>query len=136
MRCEQVLPYIPGFAGGDLRADTRLVVAEHVGGCATCRGEAMRQSHVVAALASLSSHVVEPPAFLAEAVIESVNRHRERRRMVSALPIPPNEVARLVSDHREAIASAAGTALVAAGAAYALWRAVRRQRPAGQPATS
>jgi hypothetical protein len=35
-----------------------------------------------------------------------------------------------VSDHRDTIASAAGVVVVAAGAAYALWRAVRGTRTA------
>ena len=135
MKCEQIQPYLPGFAGGELVHGTRRKVADHVATCASCRAEATRQSNVVAALAGLSAKEVEPPAFLLEAVLQKVQEHREAR-LIPLLPIPAGEVARAISDHREAIASTAGTVLVAAGAAYALWRAVRRPRGAGQPATS
>jgi len=111
-------------------------VADHVGTCRSCRAEATKQSNVVASLASLSAKQIEPPAFLLDSVLEAVAAERDRHRMMPVLPIPAGEVARLISDHRDAIASAAGTALVAAGAAYALWRAVRRPRAASQPATS
>lgn len=135
MRCEQVRPYLPGFAGGDLLSDTRQTVGDHIAVCASCRAEVTRQSNVIASLARLSTSEVEPPAFLVDAVLEKVHEHRQHR-LVPVLPIPAGEVARIISDHREAIASAAGTALVAAGAAYALWRAIRRPRGAGQPAPS
>jgi hypothetical protein len=117
-----------------LRADTQSVVARHVEGCADCGGEVARLQRARVALATLAEREVEVPAFLVDSIVEAVEEHRGRR----MLPIPPLAVADLahvLTDHREAIASAAGTALVAAGAAYAVWRAVRA-RPSPKPATS
>lgn len=122
MRCEQVTPYLPGYSGGELRADTHRVVGAHVEGCATCAGAVGQLDRVRAGLATLADRPVEAPAFLAEAILEHVHQTAEHR--------PVAEVARLVGEHRKQIASAAGTAVVAAGAAYALWRAVRGRRPA------
>lgn len=127
MRCEQVTPYLPGYSGGELRADTHRVVGEHVDDCATCAAAVGRLDSVRSGLASLAHRQVEAPAFLAEAILEHVHQTADRR--------PVAEVARLVGDHRKQIASAAGTAVVAAGAAYALWRAVRGRRPAEVPAS-
>jgi anti-sigma factor RsiW len=133
MRCEQVTPYLPGYAGGELRQDTHDVVARHVATCASCAADATQLARARAALSTLATKEIEPPAYLVDAIIGSVGATKHR-----ALPIPPIAIADLVAsvaDHREAIASAAGTALVAFGAAYAVWRAVR-SRGTQQPATS
>ena len=135
MRCDQIAPYLPGFAGGELRADTRRLVSDHIDGCEDCATEAAVHSRVVASLATLSARELEPPPFLLESILESVGEHKVHR-VIPVLPLPVAELARVVGEHKEAIASAAGTALVAAGAAYALWRAVRSPRSAQQPATS
>jgi anti-sigma factor RsiW len=141
MNCQQIQPYLPGFAGGDLRPDTANVVAAHVRDCASCSAEVARHDRVRAGLATLATREVAPPPFLLEAVLEGVHEHRSRR-VLPLIPIPPSDLARIpaelgriVSENRDAIASATGTALVAAGAAYALWRAVRGSRRA-QTATS
>ena len=127
MRCEQVTPYLPGYSGGELRSETHRIVGAHVEGCALCTASVTQLDRVRAGLATLATREVEAPAFLAESIMEHVHQSDARR--------PAAEVARLVGDHRKQIASAAGTAVVAAGAAYALWRAVRGRR-APQAATS
>lgn len=132
MRCAEIRPYLPGYAGGDLRPDTTRIVDEHVASCHGCRDEVARNERVRAGLATLAAREVEPPAYFLDAVLESTPA---RRRLVPILPVPPGDLVRLVQEHRDTIASAAGAMLVAAGAAYALWRAVRGSRRA-EPATS
>lgn len=133
MKCERVSPYLAGYAGGDLQPETTSLVESHVETCATCRAESERHARVSTALATLGARDVEPPAYLAEAIIESVAGAREahRRRLVPVPPVPP-EIIRAIAENRDAIAQAAGAALVAAGAAYAVWRTLRalRARPA------
>ena len=135
MRCDQIRPYLPGFAGGDLRPDTANVVSEHLAGCKMCSSEAASLERVRAGLALVAEREIEPPAGLLEDILERTAEPAHRRVLAPLLPIPIDEVARLVSDHRDTIASAAGVAVVAAGAAYALWRAVRGTRTAA-PVTS
>ncbi len=131
MNCEQVSPYLPGLAGAELGVETARWVEAHIGECASCRVEAIRYRALTSGLASLESHEIQPPAYLAEAIAERVHESRRRR----FLPVPPvvsPEIARVVADNREAIVSA-GAVLVAAGAAFAVWRAARsarRPRPA------
>ena len=141
MRCEQIHPYLPGFAGGDLRPETARVVAAHVEGCAHCTAEVGRHDRVRAGLALLAERELEPPPLLLESVLETAHERRLKR-VMPILPLPaadlarvPSEIARVVSENRDAIVQGAGTALVAAGAAYALWRAVKGSRRA-QTATS
>jgi anti-sigma factor RsiW len=135
MRCEQIRPYLPGFAGGDLRPDTAEVVSEHLAGCKMCATEAAALARVQAGLMLVAQREIEPPPGLLEGILERTADRGHRRVLAPVLPIPIDEVARLVSDHRDTIASAAGVVVVAAGAAYALWRAVRGPRTA-QPVTS
>ncbi|MGH2728665.1 MAG: anti-sigma factor family protein [Actinomycetota bacterium] len=131
MNCEQVSPYLPGLAGGELGVETVRWVEAHIGGCASCGREAARYRALASGLATLEAREIEPPAYLAEAIAERVRDERRRR----FLPIPPvvsPEIARVVADNRDAIVSA-GAVLVAAGAALAVWRAARsarRPRPA------
>jgi anti-sigma factor RsiW len=135
MRCDQITPYLPGYAGGDLRPDTARIVAKHVAGCRSCTADLARLERVQTGLSVIAEGEIVPPAYLVDAILEQTAEHPRRRLLAPMLPLPVEEVARVVADHREAIASAAGTALVAAGAAYALWRVVRGSR-AAQPATS
>lgn len=135
MNCEQIRPYLPGFVGGDLRADTSEVVSRHVETCKACRADATTLARVGVGLSQLATKEIEPPAYLFDAIMEQTTERASRRVLAPVLPISMDEVARLVSDHRDAITSAAGVAVVAAGAAYALWRAVRG-RTTTQPATS
>jgi hypothetical protein len=126
MNCEQVAQYLPGLSGDELGVETIRWVESHVDSCASCRAEAARYRALASGLAQLNARQIEPPAFLAEAIAERVRGERRRR----FLPVPPiisPEIARAVADNREAIVSA-GAALVAAGAAFALWRAARSQR--------
>ena len=135
MRCDQIRPYLPGFSGGDLRPDTAELVSEHLAGCKACGAEAASLARVRAGLVLVAEREIEPPAGLLESILERTTQPAHRRVLAPILPIPIDEVARLVSDHRDTIASAAGVVVVAAGAAYALWRAVRGTRSA-QPVTS
>lgn len=131
MNCEQVTSYLPGHAGGDVRPEAAQAVEAHVATCAGCRAEAERFRSVQAGLASLRERDVEPPPYLLEAVLEGARAERKRR----LLPlVPPLELVRLVQENRDVIVSAAGAALVVAGAAYALWRAARALRPQAQAA--
>ena len=128
MNCEQVVPYLPGLAGDELGAETVRWVQAHVAECETCRARSVRYRSLASGLATLASREVETPAFLAEAIAERVWSERRRR----FLPVPPivsPELARAVADNRDAIVSA-GATLVAAGAAFALWRAARNRRTA------
>ena len=127
MNCEQISPYLPGLAGDELGAETVHWIDAHLASCASCTAEAKRYRSVASGLATMADHEIEPPAFLVDAIFDRVEADG-RRRMI---PIPPTvipaELVRLAQDNREAIASAAGVAL-AAGAAYALWRAMRSSR--------
>lgn len=134
MNCEQVAPYLPGLAGDELGADTVRWIDAHLAGCRSCRAEVERYRVLASGLSSLSTRAVEVPAFLPDAILQHV--HAERRRRF--LPVPavvPAELVRVVQDNRDAIASA-GAVLAAAGAAYALWRTLRRARPGLRPAAS
>jgi hypothetical protein len=122
-----VTPYLPGYAGGELRAETMRWVSAHLDECETCRGVAGRHRMIAGALAEVARREVEPPAHLAGAVMSSV---RERhRRMIPVPPLPPGELVRLIQDNREAITAAAGAVVAVAGVAWALWRALRSARP-------
>lgn len=134
MNCEQVAPYLPGIADGELGADTIQWIEVHLGGCRNCRAEAERFSALASGLRGLSSRAIEPPAFLPDAILERVHAE-QRRRFVPVPAMIPAELVRIVQDNRDAIASA-GALIAAAGAAYALWRTVRRVRPGLRPAAS
>lgn len=131
MRCGSVIEALPAFVGGDLLPATAAAVETHVGSCDRCRGERDRQERVRAALRLLVDRDLEPPPLLADAITERVAVPRVHR-LLPVPPIPPNEVARVIVEHRESIASAAGAGLVAAGVAWLLWRAAR-QRTAALP---
>lgn len=126
MNCEQVAQYLPGLAGDELGVETIRWVESHVGGCASCRAEAARYRTLASGLEQLTAREIEPPAFLVESIAERV-RGEHRRRFLPVPPIISPEIARVVVDNRDAIVSA-GAALVAAGAAFALWRSARAQR--------
>lgn len=134
MKCAQIAPYLPGYAGGDLRLDTHRIVADHIAACSSCHAESSHHERVVTGLATLATKEIEPPAYLVDAILEGAGRGRIRR-VMPVLPLPSADAVRALADHRELIASAAGTMIVAAGAAYALWRAVRSARRA-QPVIS
>ena len=135
MRCDQITPYLPGYAGGDLRPDTARIVTKHVASCTSCRADLARLERVQVGLSTIAQREVVPPPYLVDAILEQTAELPRRRVLAPVLPLPLEEVARVVSDHRETIASAGAAALVAAGAAYALDRAVRGSR-ATPPATS
>jgi hypothetical protein len=128
MNCEEIAPYLPGIAGAELGADTMRWVESHIEGCASCRAEADLFRVLAGGLAGLTQREIQPPAFLAQAIAERVRAER-RRRFVPVPPVVSPELARAVADNREAIVSA-GATLLAAGAAFALWRAARGRRSA------
>ena len=126
MNCEQVAPYLPGVAGGELGAESMRWVDAHIASCASCRAEASRYRTVSTGLATLAQNPVEPPAFLVDSILEQVENEGHRR----YLPVPPMipaELIRVVQDNRDAITSVAGVALTA-GALFALWRRMRANR--------
>ena len=127
MNCEQVAPYLPSIAGGELGAESRRWVDAHIETCASCRAEAGRYRSVSAGLVALADREVEPPAFLLDSILEHVEGEG-RRRYLPVPPVIPAELVRVVQDNREAITSAAGIALTAA-ALFALWRRMRANRP-------
>ena len=127
MNCEQVSPYLPGLAGDELGAETVRWIDAHLGSCASCRAEAKRYRSVAAGLTAVAEREIEPPAFLVDSILERVDAERNRRLLPIPPAIVPAELVRLAQENRDAITSAAGVAL-AAGAAYALWRAMRSSR--------
>jgi len=129
MNCEAMHPYLPGYAGGELRPEAIAAVEAHLSACRTCSAELTVLQRARAGLATLADREVAPPAYLVDAVLESVHERRARR-LAPIPPLPAAELVKVVVDNREAIASAAGTALLAAGAAYAVWRAVKGSRRA------
>lgn len=130
MKCAQVSPYLPGFSGGDLGTATTEVVSRHVAGCVDCRSAVARLDRVRTGLATLALAEVEPPISLVDDIMEQV-----RAADAMTLGARATKVARLAAEHKVTIASAAGTAVVAAGAGYALWRAIRGRRSTA-PATA
>ncbi|MBI4729300.1 MAG: hypothetical protein HY775_07320 [Acidobacteria bacterium] len=127
MRCDSVAPYLAGLAGDEIEGRKRAMLLEHVASCEGCRDLAARHERVRAALSRIGAVEVEPPPFLLDSVLEGTRR-RDRARM---LPVPPalaQDLLRILHENREAIVSAAGAALIAAGTAYAFWKALRGAR--------
>ena len=127
MNCEQVSTYLPGIAGDELGAETVRWIDAHLGSCVSCRAEATRYRSVAAGLVAVKEHEIEPPAFLVDSILDRVDAERNRRLLPIPPAIVPAELVRLAQENRDAITSVAGVA-VAAGAAYALWRTMRRSR--------
>lgn len=127
MNCEQVAPYLPGVAGGELGGETLRWVDAHLQTCASCRADAARFNAVATGLVALrETHDPVPPAFMVEQILEGV-RSEHQRRYLPIPPVVPAELVRVLSDNRDAIGTAAGVAL-AGVAAYALMRRARRNR--------
>ncbi len=126
MKCESIVAYLPGFAGGDLRPATHRSVADHLVGCPSCRSEAARYERVVHGLGTLAERELEAPPGLPFATLERIHE-APRRRLAPILPVSSAEMARVMVENKDAIASAAGAAVVVAGAAFALWRTARRR---------
>jgi len=127
MNCEQVSPYLPGLAGDELGVETLRWIDAHIATCDSCRQEALRYRSVATGLSAIAERQIEPPAFLVDAILERVESDRRRRLVPIPPAVIPAELVRLAQENREAITSAAGVAL-AAGAAFALWRAMRSSR--------
>lgn len=133
MNCEQVKPYLPGYSGGELLQETARALGHHIVSCERCRAEAGALEAVRQGLSALREHEIAPPPYLVDAVLDDV-RSRRHRRLFPVPPIPPEHVLRVFQENREAILSGVGAALVAAGAAYALWRTLKAARPQAEPA--
>ncbi len=125
MNCEQVRPYLPGVARGELGHETSRWVEAHVQACDSCRADTEHYRVLAADLAAIASRPIDPPPFLVETILERV---RPRRRYLPVPPLVPAELARIAQENREVLTSA-GAVVLAAGAAYALWRAARSFRP-------
>lgn len=126
MNCSQAAPYLPA-SPDELDATTEADLREHVAGCAACRAESRRYDGIRAALSVAASTELDPPPDLVPAIVARTSGHPSRR-TIPLLPIPPVELARVIQDNREVIVGAAGAAIVAAGAAWALWRGLRSVR--------
>jgi len=130
MRCAQVAPYLAA-ASDELERATARSVREHIDECSACRAEALRYGRIHDSIMAIGAAEPVPPTGLVDAILERT-APAHRRSMIPFVPLPTPELARAISENREAIANTAGVALVAAGAAWALWRgfkAVRRPAP-------
>jgi hypothetical protein len=132
MNCVSIEASLAGYSGSDLRPETTRSIAEHLEGCPSCSAQLTLYRRVGAGLAAQAERDLEAPAGLVDAVLETA--HVPPRRVLPVLPVPP-EMVRVLAENKEALASAAGTAVVVAGAAWALWRIAKR-RPGAEPATS
>src|SRR5258708_1452515 len=103
MKCDQIIPYLPGFAGGGLPPDTARIVADHLAGCRACTTEVDTHRRVVGSLATLAVRDVEPPPFMLDAILEGIGEHKMRY-ILPFVPLPMTDVARVLADNREAIA--------------------------------
>ena len=125
--CRDFIPYLAA-AADEIDDLTAARVADHIETCEICSEESAQLARVRGTLAALGEREDNPPADLVPAVLARATR--ERRHVIPMLPVPPVELARVLQDNREVIAQVAGIALVAAGAAWALWRGVRAYRTA------
>jgi anti-sigma factor RsiW len=133
MNCEQVAPYLPGVAGGELGGETMRWVDAHLETCASCRADAARIRSVSKGLVALKEHDPVPPAFMVDSIMEAVQAEH-RRRYLPVPPVVPAELIRVLSDNRDAIGTAAGVAL-AGMAAFALLRRAQKRRSVALRAT-
>lgn len=129
MNCERVHGYLPGFAGGELGADTTAWVSSHVESCTGCSAIVARHRQIAAALRDVALREFEPPATLVPDVMAQVGRSRR----ILPVPIPPPELVRALQDNREQIVSTAGTVLAAGAAAWLVWKAAKTVK--GSPRT-
>lgn len=123
MTCDSVQQTFPAFVGGDLRRESMDRVRSHLDDCPTCFAAFAPYQRASAALAMVAPMDESVPAGLVEDILESV--HAPSRRLIPLPPVVAGDVARLVADNREALASAAGAlaaVAVAGGAVWAVWR--------------
>jgi hypothetical protein len=98
--CERYTPYLSGYAGNDLRADTARIVSSHLDTCHPCRDEVARQRSVVGGLRALSL-VHSAPSGLDEEILAVVGAHAALGEVGAALPYRVAERARhLAQDER------------------------------------
>lgn len=122
VNCRRMSPYLSAAADEIDRATAR-ALDQHLETCVRCRAEAAHFERIRGTIAVIGRTEGEPPADLVPAIL--ARAAKERRHTIPMLPIPTVELARVIQENRDVIAGAAGVAIVAAGAAWALWRAVR-----------
>ncbi|MBI2900975.1 MAG: zf-HC2 domain-containing protein [Planctomycetes bacterium] len=110
MRCEEARDLIPAHALGDLDAEPRRALEEHLGGCAVCRAESERTSRAAKALAELPA-IETAEARRDRAVAAMAREHADR---VQGILLLPRRRRRII------FAAAAALLLVAGGAAWLL----------------
>lgn len=125
--CERARPYLTAYGGRELSAATTAWVDAHLRDCPACFAEAGRYTAVSTSMRSIPNDAYAPPDGFASGVIARI-AERESHAARRLIPIAPVEVARVVSENREAIMNGAAAAAVAAGAAWLAWRALKSAR--------
>ena len=125
LRCQESVPLLGPYLDGELEAEDRAWVDEHLGGCAACR---TRKALLAAQRDAIRNHVVARAAGadlsrLTTAVMQRVSRQR---------PSPPVSVwgRELWRAHRVRISTAAALAVAASVAAIVAIRPLGRGAPA------
>jgi anti-sigma factor RsiW len=121
--CARFSPYLSA-AADEVDVATMLAVDEHLASCSGCRAEAARFLAIRRSLGEIAHRDPEPPADLVPAILARTSEH-PRRRALPLVPLPPIELARVIQDNREVIVQAGAAAIVAAGAAWAIYKGLR-----------
>lgn len=116
MKCREVREYLPAYL--EEPRGVRHLVEGHLATCADCRRDLEEYRELSATLSSLRDEAVEPPGWLAPALIETVRERAERR---AALV----QRAQTLADPKVAIAAGA---LAMAGVAGAILVSRKRRR--------
>jgi anti-sigma factor RsiW len=124
VKCREAVEQFPAFvdsAGMPAGSQARALGA-HLSSCAACRAELAQYRELKAALATLATRTIDPPAWLLPSLLDAV-AHRSARRH----PIPAATAALT----RPRVAAAGGAAILLAGmAAGAVVLRGRRRRHA------
>jgi predicted anti-sigma-YlaC factor YlaD len=105
-----------GYLQGELEAERRRVMEEHLGRCAHCRAELETHALLLEALRRLPEK--EPPPGLTEAVLSRIRRSRIRRRSAAISVISSLATLLLVASYLYAVRPLAGRVALTA------WRVV------------
>jgi predicted anti-sigma-YlaC factor YlaD len=116
MKCREAREYLPAYLE-EPRGVSHLVEG-HLATCAHCRRELEEYRELAASLSSLREETVEPPGWLAAALIETVRERAERRHGLVRR-------AQTLADPKVAIAAGA---LAAAGVTGAILLSRKRRR--------
>jgi anti-sigma factor RsiW len=132
--CERVTPYLTAYAAGELSPATTAWVRTHLRECESCAASSARFAGISASLRAMPDDAFSPPPGFTAAVMGRIAERESHsaRRLIPIAPVAPEqlarlpqEVARVVSENRDATMNGAATAAVAAGAAWLAWRAVK-----------